>query len=104
MKSLHDGSNDVDQFDGSERFVIMLCQGFCSSIPDAAMYSFTTRHNQKVHQFILNQVEGKFIPVQRIACRCVSLIMSVDFNDITENVFIAWPIPLIRKVCYVYQN
>ena len=54
MKSLHDGSNDVDQFDRSERFVIMLCQGFCSFIPASAMHSFTTRHNQKVRQVILN--------------------------------------------------
>lgn len=32
-----------------------------------------------------------FMPVQRIACRCAYINMSVNFRDIIENVFIACP-------------
>ena len=35
-----------------------------------------------------------YLPVQRIACRCASIVMPVDFNELTETVFIACPIAL----------
>ena len=35
---------------------------------------------------------SNFLPVQRIARRCAHVTMSVNFGDITENVFIACPI------------
>ena len=35
-----------------------------------------------------------FIPVQRIACRCAYATMPVQFEDITETVFIACPIQM----------
>lgn len=34
------------------------------------------------------------LPVQRIACRCATIVMPVDFGTLTETVFIACPIPL----------
>jgi len=48
----------------------------------------------------LNQIEDAccFMPVQRIANRCASAELEVDFGDIVNNVFIACPINLKYNV------
>ena len=39
------------------------------------------------------------LPIQRIACRCATILLPIDFSDIQETVFISCPIEINYSIC-----
>jgi hypothetical protein len=60
VKSLHDEANEEEQFEESERLVIFLV---CSWTMQYICFSYTSQQNQRISQFLLTQVKGKFSTV-----------------------------------------